>query len=80
VGEVDNQSSTTEVRNFMLGPVFGKNGKPNGIIQFINKLDEFGCISEITAADISKFNDMKELFGMCIENTAQISKTIGITL
>lgn len=32
VGEVDNQSSTTEVRNFMLGPVFGKNGKPNGII------------------------------------------------
>ncbi len=23
---------------------------------------------------------MKELFGMCIENTAQISKTIGITL
>jgi hypothetical protein len=32
VGTVDNQANTTEVKNFLIGPVMGKNGKPNGII------------------------------------------------
>jgi hypothetical protein len=40
VSEVDNQSTTAQVKNFIVGAVFGKNGKPNGIIQFINKCDE----------------------------------------
>lgn len=53
---------------------------PNGIIQFINKLDENDKITDITEADEKKFNDMKELIGMCIDNTSQISNTIGVTL
>jgi hypothetical protein len=72
VGEVDNQSSTNEVENFLIGAVLGKNGKPNGIVQFINKKDENGLTAEITEHDIKKFNDMKELLGMCIDNTSQI--------
>lgn len=41
VTEVDNQSSTTDTKNFMIGPVFGKDRDlPNGIIQFINKTNE----------------------------------------
>lgn len=81
VGDVDNQSTTTEVKNFLIGPVLGKNGQPNGIIQFINKLDENGQVTEIVEKeDIPKFEDMKELIGMCIDNTSQISDTIGVTL
>lgn len=39
--EVDNQSSVSDVRNFMIGPVYGANDSkvPNGIVQFINKID-----------------------------------------
>lgn len=33
VNEVDNQSSTNDTKNFMIGPVFGKDREnPNGII------------------------------------------------
>lgn len=36
--EIDNQSSMTDVKNFLIGPVFGERKDiPNGIIQFINK-------------------------------------------
>ena len=36
--EIDNQSATTEVKNFLIGPVYGeRKDVPNGIIQFINK-------------------------------------------
>lgn len=49
-------------------------------MQFINKKDENGITVEITEQDIKKFNDMKELLGMCIDNTSQISDTIGVTL
>lgn len=41
VEELDNQSACTDVKNFMIGPVFGaKNAtKPCAIIQFINKIE-----------------------------------------
>lgn len=81
VTEVDNQSSTPDTRNFMIGPVFGKDRDfPNGVIQFINKTNEFGAICDITEEDRQKFEEMADLIGMCIDNTAQISTTIGITL
>jgi len=36
--EIDNQSATTDVKNFLIGPVYGeRKDAPNGIIQFINK-------------------------------------------
>lgn len=43
-------------------------------------MDENDKITDITEADEKKFNDMKELIGMCIDNTSQISNTIGVTL
>lgn len=46
----------------------------------MNKIDENGEYSEITQEDVNKFNDMRELIGMCIENTSQISNTINVTL
>ena len=41
VEEIDNQSVCTDVKNFMIGPVFGSQDPnvPCAIIQFINKLD-----------------------------------------
>jgi hypothetical protein len=81
VTEVDNQSSTTDTKNFMIGPVFGKDREfPNGILQFINKTNEVGAICDITDEDRLKFEEMADLIGMCIDNTHQISTTIGITL
>lgn len=73
VNTIDNQSSSSEVKNFLIGPVIGKNGQPNGVIQFINRIDENGDIAEITQQDVDKFNEMRDLFGMCIENTSQIA-------
>jgi hypothetical protein len=32
VSEIDNQSTTTEIKNFLIGLAIGKDGKPNGII------------------------------------------------
>ena len=46
VDEIDNQPKVRNVRNFMIGPVYGEpvpgetTRQPNGIIQFINKSNE----------------------------------------
>jgi uncharacterized protein YkvS len=54
----------------MIGPVFGKDREsPNGIIQFINKVNEAGVICDITDEDRAKFEEMADLIGMCIDNT-----------
>jgi len=45
VDQIDNQPKVRNVKNFMIGPVYGdvqpgqslEQRKPNGIIQFINK-------------------------------------------
>ena len=74
--EVDNQTPATDVKNFMIGPVFGVKGAPNGIIQFINKTGE----EKIGAEEIRKFKEMSSLLGMCIDNTNEIASTIEITL
>ena len=77
--EIDNQSSTTEVRNFLIGPVYGERKDfPCGIIQFINK--KGGPGSQITPADEQKFRAMQGLLGMCIDNTNEMSLTISVTL
>ena len=61
----------------MIGPVYGKNRKmPNGIIQFINKANE----GQINEEDESKFIEMSDLIGLCIDNTNSITETIGVTL
>ena len=75
--EIDNQSSTTEVKNFLIGPVYGeRKDVPNGIIQFINKRGG----GPITAQDEQKFKAMQSLLGMCIDNTNEMSLTISVTL
>ena len=83
VEEIDNQSVCTDVKNFMIGPVFGSQDPtvPCAIIQFINKLDpqdksQYGKISGI---DETKFKSMQNLLGMCIENTNEMSATIKVS-
>lgn len=50
--EIDNQSSITEVKNFLIGPVYGeKKDTPCGIIQFINKKGPGNTVVPITPAD-----------------------------
>jgi len=68
----------------MIGPVYGdptpgqapENRKPNGIIQFINKRGD----EPISSADKRRFDEVAELLGMCIQNTSNVTKTIGVTL
>jgi len=75
--EIDNQSNTTDIRNFMIGPVYGeRKDTPCGVIQFINKKGS----EAITAADENKFKAMQGLLGMCIDNTNEMSLTINVTL
>ena len=82
VDEIDNQPKVRNVRNFMIGPVYGEpvpgetTRQPNGIIQFINKSNE-GTIDE---SDKRKFEEIAELIGMCIQNTNNVTKAIGVTL
>ena len=77
IDEIDNQSSVTDIKNFMIGPVYGERKDiPCGIIQFVNKLQ----YQPITAQDESKFKAMQGLLGMCIDNTNEMAMTINITL
>ena len=85
VEEIDNQSfSGTDVKNFMIGPVFGPKNQdvPCAIIQFINKIDlnnkknKLGWIDE---KDERMFQSLANLMGMCIENTNDLSNTIKMS-
>lgn len=85
VEEIDNQSVCTDVKNFMIGPVFGSQNKetPCAIIQFINKIpdsSEKGPESnKINAHDEAKFKAMQHLLGMCVENTNEMATTINVS-
>lgn len=77
VDELDNQSSATDVKNFLIGPVYGENKEtPNGILQFINKKNN----AQITSEDEQRFKAMQGLLGMCIDNTNEMNFTINVTL
>jgi hypothetical protein len=41
----------------------------------MNKVDEAGRIIEITAADETKYLELRKLIGMCIDNTILMSRT-----
>ena len=85
VEEIDNQSICTDVKNFMIGPVFGSQNKetPCAIIQFINKIpnsSEKGAESnKINQQDEAKFKAMQHLLGMCVENTNEMATTINVS-
>ena len=84
VDQIDNQPKVRNIKNFMIGPVYGdpvpgqapEARKPNGIIQFINKRGD----EPIGPADKRRFDEVSELLGMCIQNTSNVTKTIGVTL
>ena len=82
VEEIDNQSTSTDVRNFMIGPVFGqdKSKGPCAIIQFINKVDAEGRADsvQIEEADVNKFKEMQQVLGMCVEGTNEMSNTVNV--
>jgi hypothetical protein len=83
VEEIDNQSVCTDVKNFMIGPVFGAQNPniPCAIIQFINKIDinpqDKSIEKGINDTDVKKFQQMQNLLGMCVENTNEMSSTIN---
>ena len=81
--EIDNQSGCKDVKNFMIGPVFGSQNKvtPCAIIQFINKVDpvDKNAVGQITKDDLKKFESMQNLLGMCVENTNEMSQTIKVS-
>lgn len=84
VEEIDNQSVCTDVRNFMIGPVFGTQNSevPCAIIQFINKVPTSDKGPEgklINHNDEAKFKQMQNLLGMCVENTNEMSRTINVS-
>lgn len=82
VDEIDNQPKVRNVKNFMIGPVYGEakpgvtDDKPIGVIQFINKSEN----KPIDDDDRKKFDEVAALIGMCIQNTSNVTKTIGVTL
>ena len=80
VVEIDNQSTTTAIKNFLIGKVEGKDGRPIGIVQFINKIDESEKMVDIDEHDIEQFMLMKGLLGMCIDNTMSISAQMNMSI
>ena len=80
--EIDNLSSCTDVKNFMIGPVFGTKNKdiPCAIIQFINKVEAPNALKNqekgVTETEVTKFKQMQNLLGMCVENTNEMANTI----
>ena len=85
VKDVDDQShSGIEVKNFMIGPVFGTDdsNNPIAIIQFINKYEENHekkTLVNIEDIDRAKFKSMQKLLGMCVDNTNDMSNTIKMS-
>ena len=79
--EIDNQSDSTDINTFMIGPVFGQNKSrldiPCAIIQLINK-KEFNGEKNICQHDIEKFKQFQKLLGMCVENTNELDYTIKV--
>ena len=65
----------------MIGPVFGTQNSeiPCAIIQFINKIEtnEKDSNKNIGEAEETKFLQMQNLLGMCVENTNEMSTTIN---
>ena len=87
--EVDNQTASTDVKNFMIAPIFTSEKPtapmnphvPCAVLQFINKLDpeDRTKVAPIDEKDIAKFKSMQKLLGMCVENTNELRDTIKIS-
>jgi len=80
--DIDNLTSVGDVVNLIMGPVYGRKqctreqGIPIGVIQFINKKG-FRPISEY---DMRRFEAVRGLLGLSIENTADVHMTLNVTL
>lgn len=49
---------------------------PNAIIQLINK----SGFSEISSEDLRRFDGIKDLLGMCVDNIGEIHNTMNVTI
>lgn len=91
LNDIDNQTGITDVRNYLLGPVFphSENAKgdrlpvsafnrtkPIGILQLINKRGYL----EIGDYDIRKFVAIQELIGQSIDKAAETHSTVNIRI
>jgi hypothetical protein len=81
--EMDNQSSATEERSFLVAPVFGETNSetPQAVIQLINKVEnkDKGAPQGITMEDVAKFQSMQKLLGMAVETANEMVSTMKMT-
>lgn len=73
--EIDNLLSKKELHSFLFAPLFGSNGKLNGILQLINKKNK----GKVTPEDIIRFKKMQRIYGLLIERALE-KDTINNTL
>lgn len=74
--DIDNISSESEVRNFMIGVITGDNDIRSGVIQFINKTNG----EEVTNYDVQRFKALRSFIGSCVENVSDLAFTINKTI
>ena len=74
--DIDNISSESDVRNFMIGVILGDGDNRAGVIQFINKKNG----EEVTKYDIERFKAMRTFIGSCVENVTDLAVTINKTI
>ena len=71
--DIDNISSESEVKNYMIGVILGDKDIRSGVIQLINKQNG----QEITNYDVQRFNAMRNLIGSWVENVTDLAITIN---
>ena len=64
VQESDNIKALKNIRNFVIMPMVGHNGKPNGIIQCFN------FRNNLTRLKVNRFIAMKKFLGGCLDTVA----------
>ena len=60
--ECDNLKSFKNITNFMMAPIVGHDGKPNGVLQL------YSFSQPISRLQVKKFIAMRKFIGGCLEN------------
>ena len=60
--ECDNLKAFKNIKNFMLAPIIGYDGKPNGVLQF------YSFHNPISRLQVKKMIAVRKFIGACLEN------------
>ena len=74
--DIDNISTISNVRNFMITCILGEGDRTAGIIQFMNKKGK----KDINENDIIRMKTMQRFLGAMVENVTDLGETINITI